>query len=68
MVKPKLQPPVLGDVLKKWRVMSQLEQRGAARMIGISASTLCRIENGETTPDAITLMAVFNWLMKAKDV
>ena len=53
----------LGDVMKKWRLMSQLEQRGAARLIGISASTLCRLEKGDVKPDAETFMKILRWLI-----
>ena len=53
----------LGDVLKKWRLMSQLGQRGAAYRIGISASTLCRIENGDTRPDAEAFLKILAWLI-----
>lgn len=53
----------LGDVLRKWRVMSDLEQRGAARSMDISASTLCRLEKGEVRPDAETFIKILQWLI-----
>jgi transcriptional regulator with XRE-family HTH domain len=34
-----------------------------AAVLGVSAPTLCRIENGEVFPDGPTLMKIFNWLM-----
>jgi transcriptional regulator with XRE-family HTH domain len=57
----------LGDALKKWRLMSQLEQRGAARQIGISASTLCRLEKGEVKPDADTFLKILRWLISPSE-
>lgn len=57
----------LGDVLRKWRVMSDLDQRSAAALIGISASTLCRIEKGDFIPEARTWMKIMDWLMEQRD-
>lgn len=58
---------VLGAVLKAWRERAGWNVREAADIIGISHSTLCRLENGETTPDAKTLLAILNWLLRAPD-
>lgn len=58
---------VLGDVLAAWRESKKLGMREAADEIGISAPTLCRIECGKTTPDAKTLVAILNWLMRGKE-
>lgn len=54
----------LGEVIKRWRVNKDLGQRGAAKLIGISAATLCRIETGGTTLDSKSLLALLNWLFK----
>lgn len=52
----------LGKVLKKWRVMSDLDLRTAAELMGLnSAATLIRIEQGRE-PSATNLMAIFRWL------
>lgn len=51
----------LCDVLRKWRIMSELSQRETAKEIGINVSTLCRIENGEGM-DGKTLAKVLVWL------
>ncbi len=51
----------LADVLKKWRRMTDLTVRDAAGQIGISVSTLSRIENGELM-DGRTLAKIFTWL------
>jgi len=66
-MKTGLHQTVLGEVLKAWRLGSGWNVREAADLIGISASTLCRIENGETTPDAKTFLAILNWLMRTPD-
>ena len=52
----------LGDVLKTWRRVSELNIRDAAREIGIGVSTLSRIENGERM-DGVTLSRLLTWLM-----
>lgn len=52
----------LGDVLRKWRLMNELDLRSVGAEIGISAATLLRIEQGRA-PDSITFMLVLNWLM-----
>jgi transcriptional regulator with XRE-family HTH domain len=54
----------LGDVIYKWRAMSKLGLRGAAEELGLSASSISRIENGEMIPDGENLMKIFNWLMR----
>jgi transcriptional regulator with XRE-family HTH domain len=51
----------LGDVLRKWRLMSEIDQRTIAAAIGVSFSTLCRIERGKA-PDAYSLVKIINWL------
>ena len=56
----------LGEVLWKWRMMRELSQRTVAAMLGISASTLSRLERGEF-PDAQTLKLVLCWLLEAED-
>ena len=52
----------LGEVIRKWRVMSELSIRDAATMIGISATTMHRFESGDDV-DGRTLIAVLKWLM-----
>ena len=52
----------LGDVLRKWRLMNELDLRSVGKQIGVSAATLLRIEQGHS-PDANTFMLVLNWLM-----
>ena len=51
----------LGDILRKWRIMSELTVREVAVQIGILPSTYCRIENGKAM-DGRTLAAVMKWM------
>lgn len=53
----------LGEVLRKWRLMSTLNTRDVARDIGVSAPTLNRVERGEAM-DAVTLSKILVWLFK----
>lgn len=57
----------LGEVLRKWRAMADLDQRAAAAKMGISASTLCRIEKGDFVPETLTFMQIMNWLLGPRD-
>jgi len=52
----------LGQILKRWRVMSELNLRTAAKMMGTSTATLSRIERGEN-PDGKTLAAILRWIL-----
>ena len=52
----------LGEVIRKWRMMSELSIRDAAAMIGIPATTMHRLESGDDV-DGRTLIAVLTWLM-----
>jgi transcriptional regulator with XRE-family HTH domain len=52
----------LREVIRKWRMMSELSIRDAAAMIGISATTMHRLESGDDV-DGRTLIAVLTWLM-----
>ena len=55
----------LGEVIRKWRLMSEKGVRETAKEIGVNASTLVRIEAGEGM-DAKTLATVLRWLMEEK--
>ena len=50
------------DRLKKTRERRGLNLRDAETEIGVSATTLSRIERGATTPDLDTLNALIDWL------
>jgi transcriptional regulator with XRE-family HTH domain len=52
---------MLGVVLRAWREGRRMGIREAAKAIGISHSTLSRIENGKPT-DGQTLWRVLLWL------
>lgn len=62
---PIKQEPMLGDVLRKWRIMNERDLRGVASEIGISAATLMRIEQGKDC-DGKTLFILLEWLMGRK--
>jgi len=51
----------LGEVLKKWRRMSDIGIREASKQMGISHGTLSRIERGEAM-DGATLIKILTWL------
>ena len=51
----------LGDILRKWRAMSELDLRSAAEHIGIGAATLMRIEKGKV-PNGYTFIKIITWL------
>ena len=52
----------IGEVLRKWRIMSELSTRQVAEDIGISFATLNRVENGSST-DAKTIGIILTWLL-----
>lgn len=52
----------LGEVIRKWRVMSELSVREAAMQIGLAPATLARIESGDSM-GGDSLAAVLRWLM-----
>lgn len=66
-MKAGLHQTVLGEVLKAWRERAGWNVREGADIIGVSHPTLCRLENGETTPDAKTFLAILNWLLRTPD-
>jgi len=53
----------LGEVLRKWRRAADIGIREAAEQVGISASTMSRIERGEAM-DGKTLAKVLMWLVE----
>ena len=56
----------LGEVIRKWRHCSDLGVREVARMIGISAATLSRIERGEMM-DGKSLALVLRWMLRGEE-
>lgn len=56
----------LGEVLRKWRKMCELDLRVVADQMGLGASTLMRIERGGSC-DAETLIKILAWLMTDSD-
>jgi len=55
----------LGIVLRKWRLMSELDLRSAAAEIGVDPATLHRVERGRM-PSAETLRTILIWLMSGR--
>ena len=51
----------LAELLRKWRVMSELDLKQAGAIIGISASTLMRIEQGKV-PEGETVLKLLHWI------
>ena len=54
----------IGDVLRKWRKMSDFTLKDAAKEIGVTLSTLARIESGEMM-DGETLAKILTWLISS---
>lgn len=52
----------LGEVIRKWRKMSDVGIRDISSEIGISHGTLSRIERGEPM-EGETLAKVLHWLL-----
>ena len=55
----------LGQVIRKYRVNSELSLRDVGKEIGIGAATLMRLEQGRD-PDGATLAKVLVWLTKSE--
>lgn len=55
----------LGEVIRKWRAMSERGVREVAKEIGVSHGTLSRIERGEPC-DGVTLVKIAMWLFGDK--
>ena len=51
----------LGIVMKKYRLMVELDLRSLSKEIGIGASTLMRLEMGHD-PDYRTFKKILDWL------
>lgn len=56
----------VAELIINWRFIKKLNQRDAAKEMGISASSLCRIEKG-IVPDGTTLVTLMNWLFGESD-
>lgn len=51
----------LGEMLLSYRQKKDINARDLAKEIGMSASTLCRIERGNN-PDVDTYLKILNWM------
>lgn len=56
-----------GRVLKVYRAWREITTRELASEIGISASTICRIETGKGQPDGPTAVKLFAWLLSEEE-
>lgn len=54
----------VGKVLKNWRILSQMDTKEAAEMIGIGATTYRRLEEGSTPPHGETVVKIIRWLLE----
>ncbi|MEO8604143.1 MAG: helix-turn-helix transcriptional regulator [bacterium] len=55
----------LGQIISRWRKWEERDVRQVAVEIGISPSALRNLENGNM-PSGETLIAVWQWLLKAE--
>jgi len=53
----------LGQLLLAYRQKKDIQARDLSKEIGISASTLCRIERGKN-PDVDSYLKILNWMNK----
>jgi transcriptional regulator with XRE-family HTH domain len=51
----------IGELLYNWRFFAKLNVRDASALIGISPSSLSRIERGYI-PDGAIMLTLMNWL------
>jgi transcriptional regulator with XRE-family HTH domain len=56
----------LGEMLRLWRTVRNLDQRTVAKEIGISAATLCRAEQGKAF-DARSMARVIAWMIEPEE-
>lgn len=57
----------LGEVLRKWRLLEDLDLAEASKMLGIgSPATLRRIEQGASVSGE-TLASILTWLLAPKE-
>ena len=54
---------IVGEVLRKWRLMNEKDVRSTAKELGLDAATYIRVEQGKT-PSAETLRSILLFLMK----
>lgn len=54
--------PTIGSAVKEKRLNSGLSLRALSEVVGVSFSSLARIERGEGTPDNNTAVRLLNWL------
>lgn len=53
----------LGRLIRCWRLIEELNLREAGRLLGISAPSVMRLEQGREV-DASTFLKLMNWMMR----
>jgi transcriptional regulator with XRE-family HTH domain len=56
----------IGEILRRWRIMSERHTRDVAKEIGLSHATYSRIENGGKM-EGVTLVKLFKWLFEGEE-
>ncbi len=56
----------VGIIIQKWRTMKERGLRDVAAEIGVSASTLSRLENGKNI-EGQALVKILNWLLSKEE-
>lgn len=56
---------IIGELLRKWRVMTEKSLRDVAKEIGIAHGTLSRTERGYPL-DGTTMLKIINWLFRGE--
>jgi hypothetical protein len=54
--------PMLGELIRIHRSLHRYGTRGLSKQIGLSHSTLARVEKGEPM-DGVTQIKIINWLL-----
>ena len=52
----------VGRVLQVYRTVHEISLRNLGKQMGVSASTLCRIERGDGVADWPTMWKILTWL------
>lgn len=53
----------LGEMFKSYREINNISLREVASEIGVSASTISRIENSNFKPDLVTFNKILTWII-----
>ena len=56
----------VGTVIKRWHGSTDFSMKEVAEQIGISTTTLTRIEAGKQIPDGATVVRLIQWLFQSE--